>query len=204
VDEAKVGDVIAAANRVVEAANLPDDLRATAFAKAVDLLAGSVAAPPKPAAATPDAPGGDSGGRSEKPAGKGTAGSLDAAARTLKIERSVLDAVVAIENGQPVLQVSPASLESKARPAMRQIILVLTAVRQAGGWDDQTDSDVIKKQMDAHYRGQYDAKNFTNAITDQKDSLRNAGGGKLKMLPSGFPAAAKMIREMAGVAENPE
>jgi hypothetical protein len=194
VEEAKISELLAEASRVVDAANLPDDLRATAFAKAVDLLTGA---------------GGDAAARHQaKPQGSGaggaepaaTTGSLDAAALTLKIDRATLDTVVGIENGQPVVHVPPSALATKPAPAMRQLILVLTAVRQGGGWEDVTNGDVLKKQLSTHHKGHYDSNNFWNAVGRANDSIRNTGG-KLKMIPAGYTAAGTLITALAGGGE---
>jgi hypothetical protein len=206
VDETKASQLLAAANRVVDAAKVPDDLRATAFAKAVDLLADDDRAE----TVRSPAPRGRSRSRqqaktrtthepSDTPPQTST-GSLDDAADTLKIDRATLDVVIGLENGQPVVHVKPSDLEPKAKPAMRQLILVLTAVRQAGGWDDQTDGDVLKKQLSTHHKGHYDSNNFWNAVGGLSDSIRSTGG-KLKMIPAGFTAAATVITVLAGGGE---
>lgn len=203
-DEAKVIEVLAAANRAVDAAKVPGDLRAAAFAKAVDLLAGggggdpSSGRTPRPRARsrqqTAKRPAANAPGAAATFAGTG---SLDAAAETLKIDRATLDAVIGIENGQPVVHVKPSELEKNARPAMRQLILVLTGVRQAGGWDEQTDGALLQKQLSTHHKGHYDSNNFWNAVGGVSDSIRNTAG-RLKVIPAGYTAAATMITALAG------
>jgi hypothetical protein len=205
VDEAKVIEVLAAANRAVDAAKVPADLRPAAFAKAVDLLAGGGGSDPLSGGRTAR-PRSRSRQQAKNPAPKapgagvttfvGT-GSLDAAAETLKIDRATLDAVIGIESGQPIVHVKPSELEKNARPAMRQLILILTGVRQAGGWDEQTDGALLQKQLSTHHKGHYDSNNFWNAVGGVSDSIRNTAG-KLKVIPAGYTAAAAVITALAG------
>lgn len=196
-DEAAVTDLLGQAAKVVAGANLPDDLRVAAFEKAVDLLAEprrTEATRTTPPAGQPPKPG--------SPAPPATPdeqkGSIEAALRTLDVDAAVLAKVVAIEKSVPTLVVVPSALGSEARPAMRKLILVLTAVRQAGGWEELTDPEVIRAAL-KHYPRHYDVNNFGNAIRGLEDSIRNTGGRefKLKMLPAGYADAAVVIKELA-------
>lgn len=202
-EEAKVIEVLAAANRAVDAAKVPGDLRASAFAKAVDLLAsggGDASSDLRPRPRSRPRPQAAKRAAPDKPGAGGTftgTGSLDGAAEILKIDRTTLDAVIGIENGQPVVHVKPSDLEARPRPAMRQLILVLTAVRQAGGWDEQTDGALLQKQLSTHHKGHYDSNNYWNAVGGVSDSIRNTTG-KLKMRPAGYTAAATVITALAG------
>jgi len=194
-DETAVKDLLGRAAKVVAEANLPDDLRVAAFEKAVDLLD-----PRRSEVIRPAAPGGPSpkAGAVPAPAGGERKGSIEAALRTLDLDAEVLAKVVAIESDVPTLVVVPSALPSEARPAMRKLILVLTAVRQAGKWDELTDPDVIREAL-KQYPRHYDRNNFANALAGLEDSIRSTGGrdSKLKMLPTGYTNAAITIKELA-------
>src|SRR5437660_10217428 len=127
-------DILVDALRAVEAADIPDDLRGAAFAKAVDLISsrphGPVSQPAAPASAVED------------PSGSG----LDRIAAKLAVDAEVASQLYYIADGQLEVVVSPGRLAAKASPATKELALLVVAGRQAAGIDAEwTGVDEIRK-----------------------------------------------------------
>jgi hypothetical protein len=193
VDHSTAKEVAEAAYKAVTEASIPEPLQEVAFGKVFDLLSGgaSVPAPAAPAAPTP--------GVSAKPTPGASLGNI---ASKLGLGADTVEKVYGVSDGNLEIVVPTASLTQKARPAMRELILLTAVGRQAGGWDEGSTTVGELRAVCEHYGGKYyDGNNFANAIKDNRDHLRTSGQRKnltVRVLPAGYTAGAELVKKMAG------
>jgi hypothetical protein len=129
-----VDRILAEALKAVNDAELPDELRAIGFKKAVDMIAAKAGVPSggPPAPTRPASAGGGGpaiGDTDEK--------SIERIAAKLSMEVDLVSDVFHVEDGEPRLSVAPSKLSSTKRVAVQQVSLLIAAARQSGGWDNQ-------------------------------------------------------------------
>jgi hypothetical protein len=193
----KVSDILVRALKEVDDANIPDELRAVAFEKAVDLVrvdAGvPIGQPQQPPGNGAAAPAGEA-----EPAADTTP--LGRIARRLKLDIEVVKDV--FDHGEQGFQVivSPRKLEKQRQAATRQLALLVAAGRQAAGDDeDWTALDKIRTVC-ADYN-KLDSSNFAAHIKTMGDEFTVKGSGQkreVKVTRPGWDAARELVEKLAG------
>jgi len=176
---------------VIDELNIPNDLRAVAFEKGVDILAGPRSAPPAASSGVPDSgktpPRDIAGARLEKIAAKlGT--SIDE-----------INVIYHEADDNLGIGVATSKLAKSSAAATREIALLIAAGRQAGGYDvDWTPIGEIRSVCSDY--GRFDGANFASTITDMGDFLNFRGRGQgreVRVLKPGFDAAAALVRRLS-------
>jgi hypothetical protein len=164
VDAEDVTQILRQAASAVEASELPEDLRVSAFTAAVQLLtlAGGLSPPARPAAAGAD-PGSDS------PIARIAAG--------LNIDVSqARDAFDVSEDGELWVLVPRSKFPKSKAPAMRQLALLVASARQLAGLEEWTSSDVLRDQC--RQFGVFDRSNFAAELASMQDLFVMRGKGQ--------------------------
>jgi hypothetical protein len=178
----------------LDAANVPDDLRAVAFAKAFDHTAGVSGA-----AWTPGPPSSeDSGGGGEKPANSGTA--IARIADKLAVTEEQAAHVFDIDEDGVHLTVPHAAFDSKKRTAMQQVMRAVAAARQAIDLEEFTATKVLRAACED--RGVLDSGNFASALAGiDGDGVRVKGSGpsrEIKLNAKGYAMAGEIVKQLSG------
>lgn len=193
----EVKDILLEAFQVTKDADLPEELQATAFGKAVDLVAGAAGFGKAQIPAQPPAPTGSAGGDLHV-----TGDGVGAIAAQLGTDREGTERVFHVDADELQLVAASNKLAGPKKAATREITLLLVAGRQACGLDQEwTDADVVRPVAD-HYR-KYDPPNFSRTIKEMDDVLiiREAGRKKmLKMTQPGWEAARVLVDRIVGGA----
>ncbi len=195
-----VTEILRTAHESVTAAGVPDDLRAMAFEKALELLgvqgALSSAAPPTPPPTGTVSGSGASGGAAA--ADK----TFDKIAEKLKVTKTAVEKVFHIEGESLELSIGTSKLPKPKVPGTKMIALLLAAGRQAGGWDAEwTAVSDIRAVCEAF--GRLDGSNFAGTIREM-DNVFNFSGArrsrkvKVKVNREGFEDAGALVRELGG------
>lgn len=187
--------ILAEAAKAVEDSKMPDDLRKSAFEKAVDLLAASQGAAP----AIPVAPSATPSGAKSAAVVEGESTLLSKVAAKLKIDPETLGEVLHEKDGRFDVIVPPAKFATGKAPGMKQLALVVAAARQGAELDDFTDMEHIR-----HFAiefNKYDSANFATDLKDLEDELRFRKEGRkifVKLTRVGWERAAALIRKLGG------
>lgn len=183
-DVPDLADALRQAADLVEAADLPEDLRAAAYRKVLDLI---VAAP-----ATPR-------GRAEGPMLPAAGEPAAEVARKLDVRVETVREVFEFGNGDVSLIFAPSRLPRQKAAATRQIALLVTVARQVSGLDvEWTDIDHARDQCREF--GVLDPANFATEIARMGSvfSLKGAGRNRqLRVNRRGLEEAAEIIRALA-------
>jgi hypothetical protein len=192
VDYTSAKDLLEAAHNAVKDAAVPKPLEEVAFKMAFQYLAGGA----------PSSAGGNIGPPPGSPPKPRPGASLENIAAKLGLDRGAVEKVYGLNEEDLEIIVPTPSLSQRARPAMRELILLTAVGRQAGGWDDGPTGVEQLRSVCEHYGGKYyDSNNFPNAIKDQHDHLRTTGKRKemtIRVLPAGYTAGAALVKKMAG------
>lgn len=174
--------------KVVEEAEVPDDLRATAFEKAFEALIGVAQSPASPgprepvaSMAVPDSP------------------SLAGIASRLGLEPALAAEIYYVDADTLGLALAPSKFSPKKAAATQEIALLLAAGRQAGGWDEWTQVGHIRTACRDY--GRFDVANFATTIRRMADVFSFRGKGRqleVRVTRPGFEQAANLARELSG------
>ncbi len=190
IDQSKVSEILVAAREAVDAAGLPEELRAVAFEKAVVLLAGGPVPPSGSAALS-----GETGAPHS-----GEAKTVETVAAKLGLPAETVGEVFHVENGELTIVLARSMFEETRAGATKQLALLIAAGRQAGGWDDQwTATPVIRSVVDEF--GRLDPPNFASAIREMEDVFSFTGNRqnlRVKVRTHGFDEAAALVRALTG------
>jgi hypothetical protein len=182
-----VSDILKRAAAEVESAGLPDDLRATGFAKAVDLLVAAAEDIPSPAARSPNGAPGDPYGE---------------VAQALGIDVHAVTEVFEIVDGNAHVIVAPSRLPQQKAAAMRDVALLISTVRQTSGIDESwTATDVIRDECRA--LGVFDSANFASEISGLGALFSFKGTGRARLIRvnrRGYEQAGQRIAVLAELA----
>jgi hypothetical protein len=185
-----VKGILVQAEETVREAGIPDDLRVTAFAKAVDLISG------------PGRSAGESRGSSAVPARAGSddaEDALDEIGQKLKLEPEIIGEVFHEEDGEIEITVPSAKLDAGKKGGTRQLALLIAAGRQGAGLEEFTSLDVVRKVAEDYRR--YDQANFAKAINEMSDvfNFRGTGRGRsVKVSRPGWEAATQLVKALGG------
>lgn len=168
----KVSEVLKAAAREVDEADIPDDLRVVAFSKAIDLLT-----------ATGPVHGMRAGDGAQAKSASMDSGDdelLRKIASKLGLDIEVVSEAYYFEDGELQLNIPAVRLDSRKAPAMKQLALLVAAGRQAAGLDDATPFGVIREVCDQY--GRLDGPNFAGTIKQMNDVFIFKGSGQKQMV----------------------
>lgn len=184
--------ILQRATKAVERAKVPEDLRAAAYGKAFDYIAG-----------VPGNGGGAAAASSPAPARKGavTAPSgdlLDKIATRFGVNRERVEDVYEVDGEELRLIVAPGRLDTSNRSGTEQIALLLAAGRQAAELAVTTDSSMIRAVAEDY--GKADS-NFGKVLTAMGDhfSLKKQEQGQnrdVKVRRTGIVAAGELVTRL--------
>ena len=179
---------------LVEGASIPDDLRPVAFASAFwGAREASLAGVRPPAPPLVDAAPQSGAGPARGLEGEG----LGRIAAKLGVTAEDVEFVYGLEGNGLALQVPPSRLAPVLKDAVKQIIYLVAAGRQAGGFDTKTPAREIKAVCVE--RGKADT-NFSR-IVDQLHGeglvVGGSGQGKtVRVNADGFERAGQIIKQL--------
>lgn len=186
----EVAEILRAARDVVATAEIPEELREVAFAKAVDLLSaqsvqtGNVL-------------------QGKMPLGNGarvSGHSLATVSRKLGLEASTLENVYDLTDDDVTVVIPRSRFPEQKGPATKLLALLLAAGRQSAGYDDGwTPTDVIRRQCSDF--GIFDGSHFAEYIGQMDDVFVHRGKGlrrEVKVTQTGYEVAARDIRRLLG------
>jgi hypothetical protein len=189
----EVKQIIKEAVKAVEEANVPDDLRVTAFEKSIEALIGA-----------PDS-GSDVAARDEGRlpvlAATSNGPSLEAVASRLGLDRGLVEEVYYVDENGLGLALAPSKFQSKKAAGTQQIALLLAAGRQAGGWEDWTPVGHIRTACRDY--GRFDAANFATTIKRMGDVFGFRGRARqleVRVTRPGYEQAADLARNLSAGA----
>lgn len=183
----------------LDAADVPEDLREIAFAKAFDHAAGASRAPSTPGA--PSSVDSQSGGGSgTTPTDRDTA--IARIAGKLAVTAEQAAEVFDVDQDGVHLTVPHAAFDSRKRTAMQQVMRVVAAARQAIELEEFTTTKVLRAACED--RGVLDSGNFASALAAiDGDGVRVKGAGtsrEIKLNAKGYSVAGEIVKQLAGEA----
>lgn len=170
-------ELLKSAQSAVEEAGLPPELRATGFAKALEVLTSQT--PP-----TREGHGGEE-----------VSGAERKLLKRLKVPGELLEHVFAMKDDGLEIVVDPAKVPGAAAQATRDFALLVTAGRIGAGYDTDSVSTAFIREACEEY-GRYDAPNFAKHV--KSTSGLKVTGKEVKVLASGWTEAAAVVRRYAG------
>lgn len=191
-------EVLTEALKDVEEADVPEDLREIAFAKAFDLRAGTVRAVPSTGA------GGVAGEGGAVPT---TRGQLDAGgdplariAQRLGINAETVAEVFDVHEGEVELIIPAGKLPTRVATATKEIALLVAGGRQAAGIEDWTSLDKIR-DVCAYFR-RLDSGNFAKTVREMDDvfNFRVPSPRKIqvRLARTGWELVPNEVRRLGG------
>jgi hypothetical protein len=121
---------------------------------------------------------------------------LAAVAQAFDVDPSVIEQVFADDDDQLVIVLPPRRFESSSRGAMKQVAILMTCARQAGGWDGSwTQPKTIRDEC---MRIGVCSKNF-GAVIEGLDMFSGQGTGsqrRLRAHNASFKAARNVLKEL--------
>lgn len=185
-----VESVIVEALRIVTDSGVPDDLRVTAFAKSVDLLAaGSVATPPRAASGTLES------------TTAATNSPIEAIAKKMGVSVDVAADVYEARDGDIVVVAPPRAFDKAKMAATKQLALAVAAGRQGAGLEESTGVDVIRRAAEEF--GFLDANNFARSLSEMDQDFIISGTSRSRTFKLRRPAwdkAKDLIAQLSGAA----
>jgi len=179
--------------KAVQDANVPEDLRVTAFEKSFDALIGSEG----------KAGGGEeragSGGQRELETGM-NGPSLDGVTARLSLDPELVSEIYYVDGDSLGLALASSKLDPRKAVGTQQIALLIAAGRQAGGWEEWTSIERIREVCRDY--GRFDVANFASTIKRMGDIFSFRGRARqleLRLTRPGFEEAAELARELGGV-----
>jgi hypothetical protein len=188
-DESDVAAAIQAALRIVDGADVPDDLRAVAFEKAYESLVVPASAGPQDQLARDAARGAASVGSED--------GDLGRVAAKLRIAPSLVERVLDFDEDGVHLAVLRGRLARQKSAAIQQVATLVVAARQAAGLEEWTPLSAVRRETEV--LGVEDRSNFAVHMKNLAGvRVRGSGRtGELKMNAVGYEAAADLVRQLA-------
>jgi hypothetical protein len=188
-DRTTVEKILSEAREAVDGAKIPEDLRSLAFGKAINLLAGDIA----PAARKTKTQDSDQGvGNGDDRVAK--------IAKRMNVDENKLAYIYDLDSDDVSLVAQRSKLSSSKAEATREVALLYSAARQAGGYD-QTHTPIALIKTRVEDMGVVDVNNFASHVK-KTDGLSQRGQTpstrEYKVTQHGFEEAAKIINRVAG------
>lgn len=190
-----VSDILARAVKAVEDANVPPDLKAAAFERAVDLLARRSAVP---SLADTESRAGATLDRAEGGAAPAAASTMDRLATRLRLQRDVIEQVYTESGDGLMITVDPGRLARSRSAGAREVALLVAAAAQAVS-DEPTPADAIR--IAAAEYDKLDAPNHAATLGAMKGTFLIAGPPRaktFKLTKPGWVAAATLVAKLGG------
>lgn len=177
----------------LDAAQVPEDLREVAFARALDNLIGT---PARTAGTDTSVAEGSAGG----PSGEADGPVANIASR-LNIDVSTASRVFDVDEDGVHLVVPRGRFETSKLAATRQVAQLVVAARRAAGLDQEwTSAEHVRRTADD--KGVLDSTNFAKALADlDGQGMRIRGerqNREIKINDAGFEAAGKVAEQLVG------
>lgn len=177
----------------LDAAQVPEDLREVAFARALDNLIGT---PARTAGTDTSVAEGSAGG----PSGEADGPVANIASR-LNIDVSTASRVFDVDEDGVHLVVPRGRFETSKLAATRQVAQLVVAARRAAGLDQEwTSAEHVRRTADD--KGVLDSPNFAKALADlDGQGMRIRGerqNREIKINDAGFEAAGKVAEQLVG------
>ncbi len=192
-----VANILAEAIAAVNAADVPDDLKAAAFAKAVDvIMARRTAATAAPMGTASVAPATSPSMVRPAPAVGDLVGTI---AARLRLDREIVGEVFDETDGKIDIIVPPRKLATAKAPAVKQLALLVAVARQGADVEEWTDADEIRGFVEDFKR--YDQANFASTLKQMDDIFRFKQSGRkitMKLSRPGWDRAVELITKLAG------
>ncbi|MBV9311807.1 MAG: hypothetical protein JOZ73_13330 [Solirubrobacterales bacterium] len=190
----EIAEKLKEAAAAVDAADLPEDLRAVGFQRALDAV-GLTAEPGSP---QPESPAADLPGRGPGRGPAETDGLIARMSARLGIEVAVLSEIYEDVDGQLRLIIGPAMLPDRTRKAaaMRHVALLVAVGRQASGLEEYTALRIVRGECED--LGVLDSTNFATEVG--KLGFRLQGGRNAREAKANrrhFEEASALIRSIA-------
>lgn len=188
--EEEVAAAVRAALRIVDEADVPDDLRSVVFEKAYSSLT-VVADAAAQQTFSPSVEGArlaDVGADNDEVA---------RIASKLRVERRLVERVLEIDEDGAHIIVPRSRLAKQKSVAIQQVATLVVAARQAAGREEWTPQTAVRAETEA--LGVDDRSNFASHIKNVL-GIRGRGSGRtgeLRMNAVGFESAAELISQLA-------
>ncbi len=185
-DEKAIADVLTRAVAVVDAADVPNDLREAAYTAAVQLLASGQPDTAAPRGVQPPSSAGAAGADGDL---------IGRIASGLGLDRRPAGNLLAEKDGAPELIIKASKLPQTKAAAAHDIALLVMASRQLGGVDDYTDPEVLRDAVKRY--GKFDQGNFGKHMKALDNYIITSGKGKAakrKLTQPGLEAASDLAR----------
>lgn len=187
-DEKRLSALLSQAATVVDAADLPDDLRAPAYTAAVGLLAGGQAPNGGGAGKQPPAP--PAGGAATTPAEV-----LDRIAGGMGVDPTEIRKLYEEMDGMPVLNVKSSKLPKSKAAGAHDVALLVMAARQLSGIEEYTEAEVLRDAAKRYAK--FDQGNFGKHMAALDNLILTNGSrstAKRKLTQPGIEAAAELAK----------
>ena len=176
--DTEVKELLVKASRLVEEANVSEDLRGVAFAKTLDILHQGAGFSPTSRRQ------GDASVEPQPDQGEdGTL--LSTLANSLELPLEQIKDVFYADGERIELIISPQQLDKSTAGAMKEIALLITVARQCSGLEEWTPVSEVREVCDDFRK--VDSSNFAKTITSMQ-SLRPRGKGQQRELKVRRPA----------------
>lgn len=189
--------ILEQAMAAVDAAAVPDELRAVAFSKAVDvIIAHRRAGPPARIEVGSAGPAANASPGHRLPATSDMIGSI---AQRLRLDREIVVQVFDETDGKIDIVVPPRKLATGKAPATKQLALLVAAARQAAQIDEWTDADEIRRVAEEFKK--YDQSNFAATLKqmDGEFQIKRSGRSiKVRLSRPGWDQAAELVTKLTG------
>jgi hypothetical protein len=194
----EVHEMLIQALKEVDEANIPQELRAVAFGKAVDLVAANAGGTTEQSQQRRQ----DLGGSGHPAIGDSP---LDKIAARLKLDVGVVQDVYHYDDERGLqIGVSSKKLEASRAGGAKQLALLVAAGRQAAGLDDGDWTDVGEIRQVCQDFKKFDSANFAKHIAGMKDEFNVTGSAQKRMVKvtrPGWDAVRELVERLAGVEE---
>jgi hypothetical protein len=179
-----VEEVLKTALRAVQDAQIPDDLQAIAFTKAIDILSGAPEAVGRPAGREDAGSGRDDGPATESD-------HLKKLADALTVPHERIEMLYVEHDGDLQVAVDPGQLGNSTHKRAGAVGLLVAAGRQLGGWDEGPTSDApIRAEIDR--LGLYDNTNYSKHMKDLSAWFNINGAGRNATYKLKFPGRERL------------
>jgi hypothetical protein len=191
----EVHEVLVQALKEVDEANVPQELRAVAFGKAVDLVAANAGGTAEQSQQRRR----DLGGSGHPATGDSAP---DRIANRLQLDVAVVQDVFHYDDDRGLqIVINAKKLEASRSGGTKQLALLVAAGRQAAGLDEDDWTDVNEiRQVCQDYK-KFDSGNFAKHIAGMKHEFNVRGSAQKRMIKvarPGWDAARELVERLAG------
>jgi hypothetical protein len=187
----ELSDTLKSAHKTVVEADLPQELRETAFA---EVLRHMLRAPSRPSPESRD--------HVDSPSPNGETSGLDRLGARVGVDTSALADLFEIQGDSVSLHVTSSRIPQAKSAATREVALLIAAARQGSGADDAWTSVGHIRDALQDYK-KYDTNNFSAYLRRVADAFNFRGKGssmEIRLTQPGWEIATALIASLAGGA----